>query len=309
VAAQLAMMAGLAKTQAETGKTQAETQAIPVKTQLEQAQAEAANYKDDPNLGLVDIRTKKPISDSATAPLDANEAAVLGKQPGEKVPLKLKNTASEIVNRGVHLVQANGRSLMADSRGNVIKDMGTANPIVLNQIQQGGFAGTSKVPEGVTGEAALAYLDPNTAAAVRMIGDGKGDFQTFASRMNPQAKANLAGYVHAYNPDFDQKTYTVAKQAAEAFTSGSQGQQLMAINTARYHMETFKELARALGNGDTHLFNEVKQAWKSSLAAKRLPISRLPSRHSLVRLEKRLPARTSHSLTEARSGMPSTRPK
>jgi hypothetical protein len=123
--------------------------------------------------------------------LDANEAAVLGKQPGEKVPLKLKNTASEIVNRGVHMVQANGRSIMADSRGNVIKDMGTANPIVLNQIQQGGFAATTKVPDGVTGEAALAYLDPNTAAAVRMIGDGKGDFQTFASRMNPQAKGNL----------------------------------------------------------------------------------------------------------------------
>lgn len=67
---------------------------------LEAAQAEAANYKEDPNLGLIDLRTKQPVSQAGLAPLSAPEAEILGKNEGDKVPLKLKNTANEILNRG-----------------------------------------------------------------------------------------------------------------------------------------------------------------------------------------------------------------
>src|SRR6267154_3432448 len=88
------------KNQSEAGKATAEAGAIPTKTMLEQAQTEASFYKDDPNLGLIDLRTKQPVKPAGFAPLTAEEATVLGKQPGERVPLKLKNTANEIVNRG-----------------------------------------------------------------------------------------------------------------------------------------------------------------------------------------------------------------
>ena len=76
--------ADIGKTQAEAGKATAEAGAIPIKSALEQAQTEAAFYKDDPNLGLLDLRTGQPVGGSAAmAPLSPQEAAILGKQPGD----------------------------------------------------------------------------------------------------------------------------------------------------------------------------------------------------------------------------------
>jgi hypothetical protein len=113
---------------AEAGKATAETGAIPARQALEAAQTEAANFKEDPNLGLIDLRTKQPVDPSAMAPLSDQEAAILGKQPGERVPLKLKNTANEMVNRGIKTTSANGRALLIDNQGKVIKDLGVATP-------------------------------------------------------------------------------------------------------------------------------------------------------------------------------------
>jgi hypothetical protein len=106
------------------------------------------------------------------------------------------------------------------------------------------------IPAGATGEDALANLDPTTAAAIRMIGDGKADFATFASRSTLAGKKELAAAVAAYNPNFDQNTFKVRGKEQTAFTSGSQGQQLTAIGTARNHMQTFKDTADALDNGN-----------------------------------------------------------
>ena len=113
------------------------------------------------------------------------------------------------------------------------------------------------LPQGATGEAALANLDPSTAAAVRLIGDGKADFSTFTRRSTPGYKQQLAAAVAAYNPNFDQNTFKVRGKEETAFTSGSQGQQLTAINTAREHMKTFKDTADALNNGNVLLANKV----------------------------------------------------
>jgi hypothetical protein len=137
---------GAQKTFAETQKNLAEGQkataeagAIPTKQTLEQAQTEAAFYKDDPNLGLIDLRTQQPVNGAAFAPLTPDEAGILGKQPGERVPLKLKNTANEMVNRGIHSVQAGGRSLLVNNKGQTIKDMGAATPVVVNQLGMSQF--------------------------------------------------------------------------------------------------------------------------------------------------------------------------
>lgn len=113
------------------------------------------------------------------------------------------------------------------------------------------------IPAGATGEAALASLDPSTASAIRMIGDGKMDFTTFAQRTTPDYRKQLAAAVGAYNPQFDQNTFKVRGTEEKAYTSGSQGQQLTAIGTARNHMQTFKDTADALDNGDFLLANKV----------------------------------------------------
>jgi hypothetical protein len=134
------------KNVAEAGKAGAEASAIPTKQALEQAQTEAAHYKDDPNLGLIDLRNGQPLSNAASAPLTQDEATILGKQAGERVPLKLKNTTNEIMNRGIRTVQANGRSLLVDNQGNTIKDIGTATPVVVMNNQLGA-AGNPNSPE------------------------------------------------------------------------------------------------------------------------------------------------------------------
>ncbi len=125
------------------------------------------------------------------------------------------------------------------------------------QAQQGA---PIQIPQGATGEAALANLDPSTASAVRMIGDGKADFSTFTTRTTPQYRQQLAAAVAAYNPDFDQNTYKVRGAEEKGFTSGSQGQQLTAIGTARNHMQTFKDMADALDNGNVLLANRAGNA-------------------------------------------------
>jgi hypothetical protein len=62
--------------------------------------------------------------------------------------------------------------------------------------------------------------------------------------------------------------FQTAKGVERAYTSGPQGQQLTAIATARYHMETFRKLAKALGNeNDMQALNEARQAWKQQFGS------------------------------------------
>jgi hypothetical protein len=132
--------------------------------------------------------------------------------------------------------------------------------IVLKNDLQNGPLGKIDIPQGVSGEAALQNLDPGTAAAVRMIGDGKADFSTFTSRMQPQAKTNLAALVHAYNPDFDQATFAVRKGVQEDLTSGGKSNTILAYNTSLKHLDSFLKVAAKLGNGDFTPMNELSQA-------------------------------------------------
>jgi hypothetical protein len=243
------------KASAEAGKASAEAGAVPFKTALDQAQTEAANYKDDPNLGLIDLRTKQPVSGNASfAPLSEQEAAILGKQPGESVPLKLKNTANEMVNRGIRTVQANGHSLLVDGQGNTIKDMGAATPLVVMQNQLGA-AGNPNSPEFQT--------------TVDAVGQGKMDLQTAVGRMGrfPGAAFSLMSEIEKKYPNYFQGNYESAKKVLENFTSGGYSQNLNAIETAREHMATFKQLAGDLNNGKVRAFNTLGNALKTQFGS------------------------------------------
>jgi hypothetical protein len=133
-------------------------------------------------------------------------------------------------------------------------DVAKNTALAKQQVQQGA---PISIPAGATGEAALANLDPSTSAAVRMIGDGKADFSTFTQRTTADYRKQLAAAVTAYNPNFDQNTFKVRGAEEKGYTSGSQGQQLTAIGTARNHMQTFKDTADALDNDDFLKANQV----------------------------------------------------
>ena len=168
--ARAAQLLGLQKQRADIERQQAEAAAIPVETLLKKTQAEAANFKDDPNLGLIDIRTGKPVVDSTVAISDPTQAIVLGKQVGDRVPLKLLNTASEIANRGLEVVTAGGQVQLVDKKagGKVIKSFGKATPLMVSQIKD---SGTDTDIEA----AAQALVDPKNLTTLRQISSYRGD--------------------------------------------------------------------------------------------------------------------------------------
>jgi hypothetical protein len=234
------------KNNAEANKNTAEAGAVPSKVALEQAQKEAAFYKDDPNLGLVDLRSGQPVNSAGFAPLSPEEAVILGKQPGEQVPLKLKNTANEMVNRGIRSVNAGGRSLLVDSKGNTIKDLGAASNVVSFNLQNQGLNGQNGQP----------------SALAQAVAKGDMKWSDVISPRTPQSvKESFAQEVKALNPAFNSGDFGVEQKVREKFTSGNVSDQLMAIGTAREHMKTFGQLADALNNSNWQLANKLGNAF------------------------------------------------
>lgn len=219
--------AEVGKTQAEAGKATAETGAIPDKQRLEQAQAEAANYKDDPNLGLIDLRTKQPVNPSGFAPLTAEEAQVLGKQPGERVPLKLKNTASEIAVRGLTTVNTEEGVFERNRNVGSMTRLGS-NPRMM-------FApGEQYTP---------VAADPNDPGKVTLMKKG----QAAAQGVNlPQGAAT-----------------TAAKTVARSEVPTKIGDQKVAFTTMIQHADLLREAARALSNGNVQTLAGLKNAFKN----------------------------------------------
>jgi hypothetical protein len=95
---------------------------------------------------------------------------------------------------------------------------------------------------------------------IDMVGQGRVDLATALQRVAPGAKDAFMNQLNAKYPGYNQATFGVEKKATEAFTSGPQGQQLTAIDTARQHMQTFKDTAGALENGNFLLANKVGNA-------------------------------------------------
>ena len=246
---------GILKTTADVQKTQAEANAIPIKSQLQQAQTLAARYKDDPNLGLIDLQTGQPVNQQGFAPLSADEATILGKQEGDRVPLKVKNTANEISQRGIRSVQANGRSLLVDSSGRTVADMGAATPLVVMDRQLS--------PGTVT---------PEMQSKIDLVGQGKMDLPTALRtyiRYPGMADAFTAALYQKY-PDFNQATYGVSKDTLKYFTTGAGASQLTAFRTAIAHADLLQQAAQALNNRDNRTFNSIVNRLQSEFGDPRL---------------------------------------
>jgi hypothetical protein len=243
-------MSDIQKNLGDAASANATAALAPTKAALDSAQALAARYKEDPGSGqLMDLQSGQPFGNSSgLAPLTAAEATVLGKAEGDRVPIKLKNTASEIVNRGIHSVSAGGRQLLVDSQGNTIKDVGQATPLTLIQQQQ--------APQQVT---------PDMQKAVDMVGNAKMDLPTALMnfRRFPGQAITFLGALNDQYPNWSQATYGVSKQTMEYFTTGQGGNELNAFRTAISHADLLGQAAQALQNNDTKALNTVKNALKT----------------------------------------------
>jgi len=108
------------------------------------------------------------------------------------------------------------------------------------------FAGPDGRP--LTGEAFLAKLPPGRAAQIRAYAEGR-------TTSLPRGKELLAfkDQVAQYDPEFSDQRAQIRK----AFTSGNDGRNIGALNTATVHLDQLGEAAKALKNGSFVPGNEI----------------------------------------------------
>lgn len=219
-------MANLGKTSAEIQKMNAEVQGMPIKQAQERAATEASYYKDDPNLGLIDLRTRQPVNPSAFAPLTADEAKVLGKNPGDRVPLKLKNTANEIAMRGITNVTTEQGVFERNRQSGNMTRLGD-NPRMM-------FAPSERIIQ---------------------VGDPNKPGETTFAKAGAAAAQGMAGPQSA--------SVQVPKAVEKKAAAGAWADQKIAFNTAIQHAELLRDAAKALKNGDIRALNSLSNQAKT----------------------------------------------
>lgn len=109
---------------------------------------------------------------------------------------------------------------------------------------------------GLTGEDLLTHLPGPLASQVRAIGEGREPSPAARSLTTPAGR-QLMDLVNQAYPNYDAKQYATMGTAEKAFTSGKKGDTTRSLNVAVDHLGTLQQVADALQNGDTRLFNQA----------------------------------------------------
>lgn len=76
---------------------------------------------------------------------------------------------------------------------------------------------------------------------------------------NPAARKNAIIAAQTINPDYQEAKFDQSAKALRDFGTGKQGDTARSLNVAVSHLETLRELGKAMGNGDINLINAAKQ--------------------------------------------------
>jgi hypothetical protein len=200
-----------------------------------------------------------PITNGVPVPPELAKTLQAPQLAGTITTPQMLKTYKEAADVGNKVENFNGQMNLIDGNGKTIKTLGTAPAVTTFNLQNAATSG------------------PQAAAMVDLVGQNKVDLGSVLSRMPPAAKAGFLTQLSAKYPDFNQGSFGIEKKVGEQFTSGTYSQQLNAINTAREHMNTFRDLATALDNGDTQALNKVSNAWAQQFG------SAAPTNFSLAR--------------------------
>lgn len=136
-----------------------------------------------------------------------------------------------------------------------------SRPVTNNTIQIPGLGGGDST---LTGQDFLDQLEktaPGTAAQVKAISEGRTALPPISSR---GSGALIRDAVFKYEPQFSEQRAQVRK----AFTSGPDGRNIGALNTAAVHLDQFADAADALKNGSFRpgnaVFNSLSQTFGNS---------------------------------------------
>ncbi len=195
------------------------------------------------------------------------------KDAQEKEALSRSHEADVNANKTEQEMKMGGTGAMADSRYrfvqqkmaqkqpvspddaafvNAYEKQKTLNPVATFNLQNGGLGAQGGKP----------------SALAQGVASGQMKWNDVISPRTPMSvKEQFAAEVRAIKPDFNSGDFAVEQKVKQSFTSGTYSQQLNAINTARQHMQTFKDMANALDNGSSQALNSVKNAWNTQFGS------------------------------------------
>lgn len=114
-----------------------------------------------------------------------------------------------------------------------------------------------------TGDAFLSTLDPARASQIKALAEGRMELPKGQALRSATGVALLAD-VAQYDPKFDVANAPARIAARKAFTSGKQGQNISAFNTALGHLGTLAQRAEELDNSGIPIWNSVANGFESA---------------------------------------------
>lgn len=131
-------------------------------------------------------------------------------------------------------------------------------PVTINWTPQQATAATTPLAPGQRNEEFLKTLNPQDQMLVKRIVDYDYPLPTGSrgALTNPTTKALISNAM-AYDPAFTTSDYQVRQRLRQDFTSGKSSQNIRSLNTLTGHLGTLDEMATALANKDTQLYNRL----------------------------------------------------
>jgi len=109
-------------------------------------------------------------------------------------------------------------------------------------------------------EGYLQSLDPQVRDYIKKVADYEIDPRTTSVKGGMREK--LMSAVAKYDPTYDQNTFGSRSKAIKDFSTGPQGNIVRSFDVAIDHLDTLQKAADAMKNGDTRLFNMVRNKWR-----------------------------------------------
>jgi hypothetical protein len=128
----------------------------------------------------------------------------------------------------------------------------------------GGSESTDQDTSGTTGDDFASLLDAMDANIVKGISNGVVDIGKFS----PKDRLKIVKDVLQYNPDWNQQQYQLTFNTEKQFGPNTQvGRSIRAVNAVLEHYDLYKDIVKAIQNGDMQAFNSLKNEFKTWFGA------------------------------------------
>lgn len=144
-------------------------------------------------------------------------------------------------------------------------DPSTGQPSYV-QIQDRQDGAQGPVGSPLSGSDYLQSIDPNDAANVKAVAEGRLGLNAFSTRNNQRAR--ISAMVQQYDPSASATTLPIREALQKSFTSGPDAGNITSLNTVIGHLGRLSDAAQALNNRGFTPWNTVANATESTFGDK-----------------------------------------